>query len=131
MDKRKEINTPLVDILSKLSGKQVVMNDDKYVYLNNSENVSKSLISNAIKIRGERENEQLKRDVREKRNKELADILKRIERYQRQLLLGKGTTESADSFNLLLQCAQDLSDVPQQDGFPATIEWPEIPEEVV
>lgn len=50
----------------------------------------------------------------------------RIRRHQDQVLLGENPTEPLMP---LLMYIQALRDVPQQEGFPYNIQWPEVPEE--
>ena len=61
------------------------------------------------------------------RDKLLDDVLRRIARYWSQVQGGITPTESAQVYALLLAYAQDLRDVPQQVGFPDTINWPIAP----
>lgn len=62
--------------------------------------------------------------VRAKRDGLLNDISWRYERHAREARLGIETT---DSLSALDTYAQALAVVPQQEGFPATINWPEVP----
>lgn len=66
-------------------------------------------------------------DMRKKRDDLLSNASWRIARYWSQSTAGLPTTETAQVFNALLQYAQNLRDVPQQAGFPATINWPIVP----
>ena len=67
-------------------------------------------------------------EVRAERDKYIADIWWRIDRYQTQLATGIETTDSEGQYKGMLRYIQALRDVPEQDGFPDTIEWPEKPE---
>lgn len=56
---------PLVDILSEQLGKQVVMNGDKYVYLDTKDEVEASIISDAV-IKNDNDFLQLSKDTKVK-----------------------------------------------------------------
>lgn len=49
------------------------------------------------------------------------------DRHRDELEFGVTTTITEDSYNILMQYIVDLRNVPQQDGFPTAIEWPELP----
>lgn len=68
--------------------------------------------------------EQLATRARANRDTLLEQFTWRYERHAREMRLGIETT---DSLLELDAYAQALADVPQQAGFPATIEWPEVP----
>ncbi|MGN1078899.1 MAG: phage tail assembly chaperone [Alphaproteobacteria bacterium] len=53
----------------------------------------------------------------------------RIERYQTQLAAGLETTDTAKQYKALLLYVQALRDVPDQDGFPDNVVWPEVEDE--
>lgn len=75
----------------------------------------------------EYEYEKLKRleiKVREERDCLIAAAEWRIRRYQDQIILGIEPTENVIP---VLQYIQALRDVPQQEGFPTNIVWPEAP----
>ena len=65
--------------------------------------------------------------VREERDVRLNIAGERIVRYWSQVQGGITPTESAAVYASLLAYAQDLRDVPQQVGFPNTINWPVVP----
>lgn len=65
-------------------------------------------------------------EVRAERDRRIEAARWRIERYQTQLAAGLETTDTAEQYQALLIYVQSLRDVPGQDGFPDTIEWPEI-----
>lgn len=68
-------------------------------------------------------------EVRAERDRRIDAARWRIERYQTQLAAGLETTDTAEQYQALLIYVQSLRDVPGQDGFPDTIEWPEITDE--
>ncbi len=68
--------------------------------------------------------EQLADTARAKRGRLIESVRWRIERHNGELALGVEPTEPLEP---LLQYTQTLRDVPQQEGFPETISWPELP----
>lgn len=68
--------------------------------------------------------EQLTNAARAERDRLIESVRWRIERHSDELALGSEPTEPLEP---LLQYTQDLRDVPQQSGFPESVEWPECP----
>ncbi|AWX98573.1 hypothetical protein A8139_00655 [Marinomonas primoryensis] len=68
--------------------------------------------------------EKLSASVRKSRDALLDQLTWRYERHAREMRLGVETT---DSLSALDTYAQALADVPQEEGFPTDIEWPEVP----
>lgn len=68
--------------------------------------------------------EQIAEQIRAERDAKIEAVRWRIERARDEAALGIPLTEPLEP---LLQCVQELRDVPQQAGFPTTINWPEIP----
>ena len=68
--------------------------------------------------------EQLADTARAERDRLIESVRWRIERHSDELALGSEPTEPLEP---LLQYAQDLRTVPQQEGFPETVEWPQCP----
>lgn len=65
--------------------------------------------------------------VRAERDRLLDDSMWMLQRHQSEKQLGRPTTLSEEEFLELLQYQQDLRDVPQQEGFPDAVVWPEKP----
>ena len=68
--------------------------------------------------------EQLADTARAERDRLIESVRWRIERHNDELALGREPTEPLEP---LLQYVQSLRGVPQQEGFPETVEWPELP----
>jgi hypothetical protein len=66
----------------------------------------------------------LKSSCRSLRDTLIESAQKRVDRYKRQLAMGLPTV---DDLSALYEYIQALADVPNQEGFPANIDWPEIP----
>jgi len=62
--------------------------------------------------------------TRAERDRLIESVRWRIERHSDELALNIEPTEALEP---LLQYTQDLRDVPQQDGFPESVEWPPCP----
>lgn len=62
--------------------------------------------------------------IRVERDKRLAVVLWRVDRYNRQLRLSEVPIDDLYSLDHYIN---DLANVPQQEGFPDSIIWPEIP----
>ena len=67
--------------------------------------------------------EQLAATARAKRDGLIESVRWRIERHSDELALGREPTEPLEP---LLRYVQALRDVPQQEGFPEKVEWPEL-----
>lgn len=68
--------------------------------------------------------EQLANTARAKRDRLVESVRWRIERHSDELSLN---TEPTEPLEPLLQYVQSLRDVPQQTGFPESVEWPQCP----
>lgn len=68
--------------------------------------------------------EQLAEQVRAERDAKIEQVRWRIERAKDETALGVPLTEPLEP---LLQHVQALRDVPQQSGFPESVEWPAEP----
>ena len=71
--------------------------------------------------------EQKAAEARAERDRRINAIRWRIERYQTQEAAGLETTDTAENYKAILLYVQALRDVPEQEGFPEAIEWPEEP----
>lgn len=74
---------------------------------------------------------QLASSARRRRDEEIAAIQWLIERHRSELSLQRSTTLTDEDYILVHQYAQDLRDVPEQEGFPHAIEWPVLPAELL
>ena len=70
---------------------------------------------------------QLADTARAERDRLIESVRWRIERHSDGLALGREPTEPLEPLEPLLRYTQALRDVPQQEGFPETISWPELP----
>ena len=68
--------------------------------------------------------EQLATTARHNRDRLIESVRWRIERYNDEVALNTDPTEPLEP---LLQYVQALRDVPQQTGFPESVEWPQCP----
>ena len=68
--------------------------------------------------------DQLAATARAQRDRLIESVRWRIERHSDELALGSEPTEPLEP---LLQYTQALRDVPQQAGFPESVEWPQYP----
>lgn len=68
--------------------------------------------------------EQLADTARAERDRLIESVRWRIERHRDEVALN---TEPTDPLEPLLQYTQALRDVPQQTGFPESVEWPQCP----
>lgn len=68
-------------------------------------------------------------EVRAKRDRMIDAVWWRIERYQTQEAAGLETTDTAEHYKAILLYVQALRDVPEQEGFPENVTWPEMFEE--
>ncbi|RYG20360.1 MAG: hypothetical protein EON96_01155 [Caulobacteraceae bacterium] len=64
--------------------------------------------------------------VRSDRTRRINAVRWLIDRHRDELALGRGATLTAEDYLVVLQYVQDLRDVPEQDGFPALVQWPEL-----
>lgn len=69
--------------------------------------------------------------VRRERTSRIASVRYLVDRHRDELALQRSTTLTQEDYVLVLQHIQDLRDVPEQDGFPAVVEWPSLPPELL
>lgn len=68
--------------------------------------------------------EQKAEELRAKRDGLIEDVMWRVERYQTQKALGVSTADSDDNYRAVLAYLEELRNVPEQAGFPETVQWP-------
>lgn len=71
--------------------------------------------------------EQVAAEVRAERDRRIDAVRWRIERYQTQRDAALETTETSAKYKKLLKYLQSLRDIPLQEGFPNSVEWPTEP----
>lgn len=116
----------LIDMVAEVTGEQIAERNGDFVYLKTKAKVEKKLVEQAEALLAERKTEALAKDVREERDRRLKPVLERIQRYQLQELAECETDDSKEVFEQLLQLAQALRDVSEQQTFPENVEWPEL-----
>lgn len=65
--------------------------------------------------------------IRSERDSRIDDVIWRVQRYDQQSKLGIATTDSAEQYHAVLAYIEALREVPEQGGFPDTVEWPSQP----
>lgn len=73
--------------------------------------------------------EELAAQARAERDSKIQAVTWRLERYERQKVIGLKTADADDWYKAALRYLQDLRDVPEQAGFPENIAWPKEPKE--
>lgn len=68
--------------------------------------------------------EEKAQEIRDKRDDLIDSVMWRVERYQTQTALGVTTTDTEEQFKMVLTYLEALRNVPEQAGFPDTVEWP-------
>lgn len=69
--------------------------------------------------------------ARLERDRRIQTVRWLIDRHRDEVALGRTTTLTNEDYRLVLQHVQDLRDLPEQEGFPGTIDWPVLPEELL
>ncbi|MNJ30282.1 hypothetical protein D3C77_248800 [compost metagenome] len=69
--------------------------------------------------------------ARRRRDQAIAEVQWLIERHRGEIALQRTPTLTNEDYLLVLQHVQDLRDLPEQDGFPASIDWPTLPPELL
>lgn len=64
--------------------------------------------------------------VRAERDARIFKIMWRVERYNQQKALGVPTEDTENDYMKLLAYVELLRRVPDQDGFPNNVKWPEL-----
>ena len=70
--------------------------------------------------------QQLPKEIREMRDKKIEDVEWRVKRHQDEVALGLEPTEDITPVLVYIQA---LREVPQQEGFPENVVWPEAPDD--
>lgn len=68
--------------------------------------------------------EEKAQEIRDKRDSLIDSIMWRVERYQTQTALGVTTTDTEEQYKKVLTYLEALRNVPEQIGFPDSIDWP-------
>lgn len=71
---------------------------------------------------------ELAEQARKKRDELIEEVYWRCQRYDTQEKAGVATTDSPETMQKIYTYIQALRDVPEQEGFPKTIVWPELGE---
>lgn len=116
MENTNTVSIPLVDVLSELTGKIVVMSGDDYVFFENLEKVSQDKIDEAMILKEQKEIEIKHNIFRKERDGLLSTI---VDHYQKPLLWETLTTEQQDKVRVYRQALLD-----------STVNWV-LPEELV
>lgn len=69
--------------------------------------------------------------IRLERNRRIGLVRWLVDRHRDEIALGRATTLTGEDYLVVLQHIQDLRDVPEQDGFPAQVVWPELDDALV
>lgn len=69
--------------------------------------------------------------ARRLRDDRIAAVRWLIDRHRDETALGLTTALTGEDYRLVLQYVQLLRDLPEQDGFPGQIEWPELPMDLI
>ena len=68
--------------------------------------------------------EEKARELRDRRDSMIEEVIWRVQRYDQQTRLGIATTDSADQYHAVLAYIEALREVPEQGGFPEKVVWP-------
>ena len=93
MENTNTVSIPLVDILSELLGKRVVMSGDDYVVFENLEKVSQDKIDEAMILKEQKEKEIVNQNKINEAKNYLVDTCWIWEKYNRNVLVLKDLTE--------------------------------------
>lgn len=69
--------------------------------------------------------------ARRRRDLEIAQTRWLIDRHRDEVALQLTTTLTSEDYALVLQHVQDLRDLPEQEAFPVSIDWPVLPPELL
>ena len=72
--------------------------------------------------------EELAQSVRWERDKKIKDTEARINRYNTQKAAKLSTTDTKAWYDAALLYLEELRNVPEQEGFPVEVKWPESPD---
>ena len=104
MENTNAVNIPLVDILSELLGKGIVMSGEDYVFFENLEKVSQDKIEEAVVLKEQKEIELIQNEFRQNRNSLLSTV---VDHYQKPLVWESLTTEQQDKVRVYRQALLD------------------------
>ena len=68
--------------------------------------------------------EEKAQEIRDRRDSLIEQVMWRVERYQTQQALGVDTTDTEEQYRSVLQYIEELRNVPEQTGFPDSVDWP-------
>lgn len=69
--------------------------------------------------------------ARRRRDREISQVRWLIDRHRDEQALQLTTTLTSEDYALVLKHVQDLRDITEQAGFPASIAWPVLPPELL
>lgn len=104
MENTNTVSIPLVDVLSKMLEKRVVMSGDDYVFFENLEKVSQDKIDEAMILKEQKEIELIQNEFRQNRNSLLSTA---VDHYQKPLVWETLTVEQQDKVRSYRQALLD------------------------
>jgi hypothetical protein len=104
MENTNTVSIPLVDILSELLGKRIVMSGEDYVFFESLEKVSQDKIDEAVVLKEQKEIELIHNKFRKERDDLLSTV---VDHYQKPLVWETLTTEQQDKVRVYRQALLD------------------------